>query len=277
MINRRSYTRFVLALLVAGLPAPGESIHWTARDVDDSVRCFDVTLSRKDWGISKRALDQDSQHTPLEWRVKLGQPEEVLVRRFYGDHREPMPIRKVRLAPHASAVAAKEEEWLGASPPFNCVPRDRLVAYPQRRTLLEYRSTEGQAVVWAGRRFLPSGKEWRHFNNDIICERDCCRDTTREMGPAVLSPNGRFLAIASETIPNLWTARFLDIVPVSGLFLIDIYDVRSGRRLATMAGNFRNWNFATAEGCLWVTDRYFVVPQTFHKDRAFVCEMPPAP
>jgi len=120
----------------------------------------------------------------------------------------------------------------------------------------------GPELEHGGRMFPRAGKEWAS-------------------PPALLSPNGRWLALQSyDPKPRQRFAievfRGVGGLPNDGNFYAEVYDAGTGLRKARVHASFANVSADTVwsrNG--WLTDRHFVAPRThLYLENFVICEIP---
>ena len=86
---------------------------------------------------------------------------------------------------------------------------------------------------------------------------------------SMLSPGGEWLAIRSFN--GLKDDSFVS--PGKRMYFIEIYDTKSGGRIAAVEGTFLSWDSLEAlSHSGWVADRYFLAPASDHMEKFLLFE-----
>jgi hypothetical protein len=197
-----------------------------------------------------------------DFRGVVGQASQILVGLHYlpdvlavsDPHRVESPDRYlVTLGPRAVVRKASDQEWSKGAP----LARFAEPADPEHKVLLTF--DDNLPFPLSGKSFAKSGPRWP-------------RDGANA---GRLSANGEYLAVQS------WDGTEMDcpfIQPCrssgGGHYWEDVYDVKSGRRLAAVTGRFWAMPHDTLFNITqWVGNRYFVQPLQRNLQAVLICDM----
>jgi hypothetical protein len=231
-------------------------VHFPTCWLDKDGECIQLR------GTTLYASRTPRPHDTYDFRQPLGRSSQILVGLHYFlglaggavPHREESPVRYlVTLGQPGSVRKASEEEWNDGVPLAGFAePADA-----ENRVLREYK--DDQPFPYLGKSFAKSGPRWPRISNDA--DR--------------ISANGEYLAI------NSWDGKEAGCAFMQpcgafggGHYWEDLYEIKTGRRLAAVTGRFWITDHSTFFNITqWVGNRYFIRPLQQNLQTVMICEM----
>ncbi len=146
-------------------------------------------------------------------------------------------------------IRADEAEWRSSKPVADARANDWQIFGNIRL------DSKDVPLPYKGRQFFKTGKFW-------------------EGNHARLSPGGSWLVLLSSSGRVAKRNEFFNIAGRDkGKLYYDVFRAESGEKIITIVGRYKDIEPGHAiNQSIWVTDRYFLIPLSEHRERCLVCE-----